>query len=99
VPYPGAGVRSFRWTVAFVRQLMEGTRGMSHNYLFATHRFIEQRLALVTAAYEKAEEGTDEKFFSEGRLTAIKEFQEFISLNVDQKLPKRLYQRLKPWRL
>ena len=69
---------------------------MSHNYLFATHRFIEQRLALVTAAYEKAEEGTDEKSFSEGRLMVLKEFQEYISLNVNPKLPKRLYQRLKP---
>jgi hypothetical protein len=69
---------------------------MSHNYLFATHRFIEQRLVLVTAAYEKAEEGTDEKFFSEGRLVALKEFKDYISINVNPKLPKRLFQRLKP---
>lgn len=68
---------------------------MSHNYLFATHRFIEQRLASVAAAYEKAEDGTDEKYFSEGRLMALNEFQEYISKNINPKLPKRLYQRLK----
>jgi hypothetical protein len=78
---------------------MEGARAMTYNYLFATHHFIEQRLALVTAAYEQAEEGTDEKMFSEGCLAALKEFQEYISLQVDPKLPKRLYQRLKPRRL
>ena len=68
---------------------------MSHNYLLATHNFIEQRLALVTAAYEKAEVGTDGKFFAEGRLNALKGFQDYISKNVNPKLPKRLYKRLK----
>lgn len=67
---------------------------MSHNYLFAIHNFIEEQLKLVTAAYEKAEDGTGEKFFAKGRLNALKEFREYLSQNVDPKLPKRLYQRL-----
>ena len=67
---------------------------MSYNYLLATHNFVGQQLALVTAAYEKAEDGTDDKLFAEGRLNALKEFEEYLSKNVDPKLPKRLYQRL-----
>jgi hypothetical protein len=68
---------------------------MSHNYLLATHDVIERRLALVTAVYEKAEEGSNDKLFAEGRLSALREFQEYLSENVDPKLPKRLYKQLK----
>jgi hypothetical protein len=67
---------------------------MSHNYLLATHNFIDQQLGLVTAVYEKAGDDTDDKFFAEGRLKALKEFQEYISKNVNSKLPRRLYKRL-----
>lgn len=67
---------------------------MSHNYLLATHHFIEQQQIIVTAAYEKAEDGTEEKLFAEGRLNALKEFKQYLSGNVDPKLPKRLYRRL-----
>jgi hypothetical protein len=68
---------------------------MSHNYLFVTHQFIEQQLASAAAAHKTAEDGTFEKFFAEGRLNALQEIQEYISKNVDPKLPKRLYSRLK----
>jgi hypothetical protein len=68
---------------------------MSHTYLLATHNFLEQQLAIVTAAYERAEDGTEDKLFAEGRLAALKEFREYLSKTVDPKLPKRLYKQLK----
>jgi hypothetical protein len=67
---------------------------MSHNYLLATHDFIEQQRVLVAAVFNTAKEGTEDKRFAEGRLAALKEFREFLSRNVDPKLPKRLYKRL-----
>lgn len=67
---------------------------MSHNYLFVIHHFIEQQLASAAAAHKKAEDGACEKFFAEGRLNAMMEFQEYISTNINPKLPKRLYKRL-----
>lgn len=68
---------------------------MSHNYLFDTHEAMKEWFRLATEAHEKAEVDSDDKYFAEGRLTALKEFKQYIAVNVEPKLPKRLYQKLK----
>lgn len=68
---------------------------MSHNYLFATHNFIEQRIASVAKTHEKAETGSDLNIFTEGRLNALREFRDYISNNLNSKLPRRLHNQLK----
>ncbi len=63
---------------------------MSHTYLIDLYELIEERLQEIKSkiqTYGLSGERTD---FLQGRATSLVEFRQFLKLNYDVKLPRRL---------
>ena len=65
---------------------------MSHNFLFETYEFINDRLEHINRELVKnAVDNTNRQYIA-GRIDALCEIESFLERNIKPKLPKRLRQ-------
>jgi hypothetical protein len=67
---------------------------MSHNYLFDTYAYIQQRLAEAKEKLTQADDDPNDKQYAAGRIQALRDFERFLSDNYTAKLPRRLRSRV-----
>ena len=65
---------------------------MSHNFLFETYKFIDDRLEHIHQELEENAVGNTNRQYFAGRIDALCEIERFLERNIKPKLPKRLRQ-------
>jgi len=63
---------------------------MSHNFLFETYKFIDDRLEHINQELVKNAVGNTNRQYVAGRIDALCEIESFLERNIKPKLPKRL---------
>ena len=63
---------------------------MSHNYLFDTYAYIQQRLAEAQRRLTQADDNPNGKQYAAGQVQALRDFERFMIDNFNTKLPRRL---------
>ncbi|MGD8847610.1 MAG: hypothetical protein PVI54_18965 [Desulfobacteraceae bacterium] len=63
---------------------------MSHNYLFDTFTYIQQRLAEAKQRLEQADDDPHGKPYVASQVQALGDFERFLIDNFNIKLPRRL---------
>ena len=63
---------------------------MSHNFLFDTYKFIDERLEGLTQDLVDVNAGSMDRQYAAGRVDALCEVERFLDSNIKQMLPKRL---------
>ncbi len=67
---------------------------MAYIYLLNLYKTIDLRLNETKALILNKKNKTEEIRFHEGRLDILSEFRQFLTDNLDQKLPKRIRKQL-----
>ena len=65
---------------------------MSHNFLFETYKFIDDRLDHINQELKKNDVSSTKRQYFAGRIDALCEIESFLEKNLKPKLPKRLRQ-------
>ena len=65
---------------------------MAYTYLLDLYRLIDQRLEDANSAIGKLVDDPLEKRFHEGRIRALLDFKDFLTQNMNPKLPRRIRQ-------
>jgi hypothetical protein len=63
---------------------------MAYTYLLDLHQLIDQRLAEAGQAVKNNENDLGEKRFHEGRIEILSDFKDFLTENLNPKLPRRI---------
>jgi hypothetical protein len=63
---------------------------MAYVYLLDLHQLIDQRLAQAGRAVKNNENDPGEKRFHEGRIEILSDFKDFLTENLNPKLPRRI---------
>lgn len=63
---------------------------MSHNYLFDTYAYIQQRLTEAQHRLTQADDDPDGKQYAAGQVQVLRDFERFMIDNFNVKLPRRL---------
>jgi hypothetical protein len=63
---------------------------MAYVYLLDLHQLIDQRLAEAGQAVDKTKNDPFEKRFHEGRIEILSAFKDFLTENLNPKLPRRI---------
>jgi hypothetical protein len=63
---------------------------MSHNYLFDTYRYLQQRLDDITPRLTGADASLATRSYAAGQLEALCDLERFLKERYDMKLPRRL---------
>ncbi len=63
---------------------------MSHNYLFDTYAYIQQRLDETQHRLEQADDNPHGEPYAAGQVQALRDFERFLIDNFNAKLPRRL---------
>jgi hypothetical protein len=69
---------------------------MSHNYLFDTYGYLQQRLNEIHHRLTSSQGDPHHKQYTAGRIEALCELERFLMEHYDQKLPRRLRKHHKP---
>lgn len=67
---------------------------MSHNYLFDTYRFFQERLDHIKPHLTGAEEDQHSKAYAAGQIEALCDLERFLQERYEIKLPRRLRQQI-----
>ncbi len=67
---------------------------MAYIYLLNLYETIQSRIDETNAVLINNENPPDEQRFLEGRVDLLMDFKEFLSANLDRKLPKRIRKQL-----
>lgn len=68
---------------------------MAYTYLLNLYEIIDKRIAEINNEIDTCVTDLDQKKYLEGKVAVLSELKEFLILNLNQKLPKRLRNRLK----
>ena len=68
---------------------------MAYIYLLDIYKLIDQRVGDARAAMAEVTDDPTEKKFSEGRIKALMDLQDFLANNFNPKLPNRIRKSLK----
>ena len=68
---------------------------MAYVFLIEMHKFLGQRLEEANKALDEAGPDLEVKRFQEGRIQLLLDFQDFLSRNYNQKLPRKIRNRFK----
>jgi len=63
---------------------------MAYVYLLEMHKYIEKRIADASEAFDKADVDTADKSRQQGRIDFLTDFQDFLTKNLNPKLPRRI---------
>ena len=63
---------------------------MAYDYLLDLHQLIDQRLAEAGQSVENTENDPGEIRFHEGRIEILSDIKEFLTENLNPKLPRRI---------
>jgi len=63
---------------------------MAYVYLLDLYKYIEERLAEVTDELNQANGDVPIAKFEQGRIDALKDFQDYLKENFNPKLPRRI---------
>ena len=63
---------------------------MAYVYLLDLHIYIDRRLTEARRSADKAEISPDERRFHEGRIDSLSEIKDFLTENLNPKLPRRI---------
>ena len=69
---------------------------MSHNYLFDTYRFLEQRISAINPKLTGAEATPAVRSYAAGQIEALCELERFLKEHFEVKLPRRLRNQRTP---
>lgn len=68
---------------------------MAYIYLFNLYDKIDRHLNEAKQLLENQATKPDEQSYQEGRIAVLNEFRQYLSANMDDKLPKRMKKKLK----
>jgi len=68
---------------------------MAYTYLLDLHEIIDKKLNEAETCVEKVSNEPGKVKFFEGRIQVLSEFKEFLTDNLNVKLPRRIRKRLK----
>ncbi|MEE9118491.1 MAG: hypothetical protein V3U02_07850 [Calditrichia bacterium] len=63
---------------------------MAYGYLLDLHKLIDQRLSEAGQSVENTENDPGERRFHEGRIEILSVFKDFLTENLNTKLPRRI---------
>ena len=69
---------------------------MSHNYLFDTYSYLEQRMSDIKPTLTGTDENRAVRSFAAGRIEALCELERFLKEHYEMKLPRRLRNKTTP---
>ena len=66
---------------------------MSYVYLLDLHQLVDQRLAVAVQSADDSANKPGEIRFHQGRIAILTEFKDFLTENLNPKLPRRIRKR------
>ena len=69
---------------------------MAYVYLLDLHKFIDHRLTQALKSLEDSENEKDAASFHTGRIEILSEFKNYLTINLNPKLPRRIRESYKP---
>jgi hypothetical protein len=68
---------------------------MAYTYLLSLYEIIDEKLNKAKKCVDNTLNEPEKAKFQEGRIQALSEFKEFLTNNLNSKLPRRIRQKLK----